>query len=56
MFWGAAEPIAITVLSRKPETQVGTIRNIRFSNIFCTGENGILLYGERPGLIDRIFL
>jgi polygalacturonase len=54
MFWGAAEPIAITVLSRKPEIQVGTIRNIRFSNIFCTGENGILLYGERPGLIDRI--
>ena len=54
MFWGAAEPIAITVLSRKPEIQVGTIRNIRFSNIFCTGENGILLYGEKPGLIDRI--
>ena len=54
MFWGAAEPIAITVLRRKPDTQVGTVRNIRFSNIFCTGENGLLLYGESPGAISGI--
>ena len=53
-FWGQAEPIAITVLKRKQETQVGTVRNIRFSNIFCDCENGILLYGEQPGLIDNI--
>ena len=54
MFWGQAEPIAITVLRRKPETQVGTVRNIRFSNILCEGENGILIYGEVPGLIENI--
>lgn len=54
MFWGQAEPIAITVLPRKTDTQVGTVRNIRFSNIFCTGENGILLYGENPGSISQI--
>lgn len=54
VFWGMAEPIAVTVLRRKPETQVGTIRNIRFSNILCEGENGILLYGEQPGLIENI--
>ena len=54
MFWGQAEPIAITVLARKPETQVGHIRNIRFSNIFCEAENGILIYGEQPGLIENI--
>ncbi len=54
MFWGAAEPIAITVLRRKPDTQVGTVRNIRFSNIFCTGENGLLLYGESPDSISGI--
>lgn len=54
VFWGQAEPIAITVLRRKPETQVGTIRNIRFSNILCEAENGILIYGEKQGLIENI--
>ena len=54
VFWGMAEPIAVTVLRRKPETQVGTIRNIRFSNILCEGENGILLYSEAPGGISDV--
>ncbi len=54
MFWGAAEPIAITALRRTADTRVGTIRGIRFSNILCTAENGILLYGEAPGLISDI--
>lgn len=53
-FWGQAEPIAITVLRRKPETEVGCVRNIRFQNIFCDGENGILLYAEEPGKIENI--
>lgn len=54
MFWGMAEPIAITVLRRKQETEVGTVRNVRFSNILCESENGILLYGEKPGHIEDI--
>ena len=54
VFWGMAEPIAITVLRRKEDTQVGVVRNIRFSNILCESENGILIYGERPGLIEDI--
>lgn len=54
VFWGMAEPIAITVLRRKEDTKVGHIRNIRFSNILCESENGILIYGEKPGLIEGI--
>ncbi len=54
MYWGKAEPIAITVLPRKADTQVGTVRNIRFSNIFCTAENGILLYGHNSDAISGI--
>lgn len=54
VFWGQAEPIAITVLRRKEETPVGTVRGIRFSNISCQSENGILIYGETPGLIENI--
>ena len=54
MFWGQAEPIAITAIARKPETKVGHIRNIRFNNILCEGENGILIYGDQQGLIENI--
>ncbi len=54
MFWGAAEPIAITVFKRKENAEVGTIHNILFSNIFCKSENGILIYGESEGAISDI--
>ena len=54
VFWGMAEPIAITALRRKSDTRVGGIRNIRFSNILCESENGILIYGETPDLIKNI--
>ena len=55
VFWGQAEPIAITVLRRKPDTAVGTVRNIFFSRVLCESENGILVYGEEEGHIDGIF-
>lgn len=54
VYWGRAEPIAITVLKRKTDTQVGTVKNIQFSNIVCTSENGILLYGEEEHAIQNI--
>lgn len=54
VFWGMAEPIAITVLKRKADTCVGAVRNIHFSGIFCESENGILIYGESEGLISDI--
>ena len=54
VFWGAAEPIAITVFQRKEDTQVGTVRGIHFSNIRCESENGILMYAQHPGSISDI--
>lgn len=54
VFWGAAEPIAITVLKRKAETKTGTVRNIRFDNILCESENGILLYAEDQDAISHV--
>ena len=54
VFWGAAEPIAITVFKRKAHTEVGHVRGIHFSNIRCESENGILLYAENPGDIADI--
>ncbi len=53
-FWGKAEPIAITVLPRKTDTAAGIIRNIRFENIFCDSENGILLHAHVPEAIRHV--
>lgn len=53
-WWGKAEPIAITALRRKNDTNVGYIRNIRFQNINCTGENGILIHGDTCNNIHNI--
>jgi polygalacturonase len=53
-FWGAAEPIAITVRKRKEETKVGHVKNVHFSNIFCRGENGILIYADDKGDIKGV--
>lgn len=54
-WWGGAEPIAVTALPRKEETRLGHIRNVRFQNINCCSENGILLYGDTPESISGIF-
>ena len=54
VFWGNAEPVAVTVLKRKDGARVGRVRGVRFSNIFCTSENGILLYAEEPGAISQV--
>lgn len=54
-WWGAAEPIAITAVKRKENSKVGTIRNVRFQNINCDSENGILIYGDEGRNISDIY-
>lgn len=53
-WWGTAEPIAITAVKRKTDTQIGYIRNIRFENIYCYGENGILIVGDDSANIEDV--
>ena len=53
-WWGGAEPIAVTALPRKETTKLGHIRNVRFQNINCCSENGILLYADTPENISGI--
>lgn len=53
-WWGEAEPIAITAVKRRNDTTVGYVRNIRFQNINCSGENGILIYGDESKNIRNI--
>lgn len=44
-WWGAGEPIHITHLPRSGGTPLGHVRHIRFTNILCTGENGVYFRG-----------
>lgn len=53
-WWGGAEPIAVTALPRKESTTLGHIKNVRFTNINCCSENGILIYGDTPDRIQNI--
>lgn len=47
-WWGEGEPISITAVDRKDGVTCGTIRNVKFQNINCYGENGIFIYGSSP--------
>ena len=69
VWWGKAEPIYITAYRRAKinhkdanwrfpkgatEGRVGEVKNIFFSNIKCTSENGIYVSGESTGKISNI--
>jgi polygalacturonase len=69
VWWGKAEPIYVTAFRRAKidhkdaswrfpkgatEGRVGEIRNIYFSNIKCTSENGVYVSGESPDKINNI--
>jgi hypothetical protein len=55
-WWGAGEPIQVTNFPRTPETRLGHVRNIRFSNILCRGENGLIFQGWPGNPLDDIVL
>ena len=55
-WWGAAEPIHISHFPRTAKTRLGHVRNIRFSNIVCRGENGIFLMGWTNSPLENIVL
>lgn len=54
MWWGRGEPIQVVALPWTAKTPLGVIRDIRFSNLICNGENGALVYAAEPGHIENI--
>lgn len=70
VWWGKAEPIYVTAYRRAKgnnkdanwrfpkgatEGRVGAVKNITFSNIKCSSENGIYVSGESSGKIENIY-
>jgi polygalacturonase len=53
-WWGEGCPIYVTSFPRTPDTDLGTIRNVRFSNIQCRGESGVYVAAPEAGHIDNI--
>lgn len=53
-WWGAAEPLYISVLPWTKDHRVGTARHIRFVNILCRSENGVFVLGESPEVVDGV--
>lgn len=53
-WWGHGEPIHISAMRAKKEVPLGHLKNLRFSNIICRGESGIVLYGTEEGVLQNI--
>lgn len=54
-WWGHGEPIHISALPGIGSKEVGTISNVRFSNIIAKGDEGILLYGSEESTLQDIY-
>ena len=53
-WWGNGEPIQLSAVRGREHIKIGTIKNVRFKNISCTSENGILVYASNEGLIEDV--
>lgn len=53
-FWGAAEPVSLTVLPRASSSPASLIHNLTFRDITCRSENGIVLCALPPGQIRGV--
>ena len=54
MWWGRGEPIQIEAIPWTARSKLGVVRDIRFSNLICTSENGAVIYADEPGHIEGI--
>ncbi|MCD7775081.1 MAG: glycosyl hydrolase family 28 protein, partial [Clostridiales bacterium] len=53
-WWGTAEPVTITCFRRDENTIPGHIKNIKYYNVTCKGENGVLMYSSEDNPIEDI--
>ena len=55
-WWGKGEPIYVTSVPRDEGTDLGTVRNVRFSNVVARSESGALVYGHGDADIRNVAL
>lgn len=54
-WWGNGEPIKISTLRGVPDSPIGIVKNINFSNITCLSENSILMYASDESKIENVY-
>ncbi|HZZ17894.1 MAG TPA: glycosyl hydrolase family 28 protein [Opitutaceae bacterium] len=54
MWWGRGEPIQVEAVRWNATSDLGVVKDIRFSNIICNSENGAMVWADEPGHIDNI--
>jgi hypothetical protein len=55
-WWGHGEPIHVSAIGQNRDVPVGSIKNIHFNNIMAKSESGIVIYGEKQGVVSDISL
>jgi polygalacturonase len=53
-WWGQGEPIHLSAVRLLRDVTPGMIRHIRFENIVCRGESGIIVYGTEESVIQDV--
>jgi polygalacturonase len=53
-WWGRGEPIQVEAVRWDAKSELGIVKDIRFSNLICTSENGAIVYADEPGHIENI--
>jgi polygalacturonase len=53
-WWGNGEPIHVSAVPGTANNKLGKIKNLTFRDIFCNGDNGILMYGSDESQIENI--
>jgi len=55
-WWGKAEPIYVTSVPRDEGTDLGAVRNVRFSNVVARSENGAFVYAHEDADVSGVRL
>ena len=53
-WWGNGEPIHISAVRLTKEVPLGKVKNLKFQNIICKGESGIIVYGTEESVIEDV--
>ncbi len=53
-WWGQGDPIHLSAVRLLKDVAPGTIKHVKFQNIFCTGESGIMVYGTKESVIEDV--
>lgn len=53
-WWGNGEPIHLSAVRLTKDVPLGRIKNVKFKNIVCRGESGMLVYGSDESVIENV--